>query len=548
MKPIEQDTLRAAAEARLARRSARKQESRPVEKLLHELETHQIELEMQNDELRKSQALMEKMRDRFVDLYEFAPISYLTLNRTGMIAEANLTGAALLGVERKNLLNLRFSNFVTHEDKYLWDQHFLSVFQRDGQQSCELSLQRPDGSRLHALITSLKTDALLSSHDLDDPLYQDNSLNTALLLRLVITDISERKRLDDELRIEANRLKLAEQIGKLGFLDWDLATNEIFVSDETLRIYGITSGKNRLKPEELTILVHPDDLAHTVKSLHNAIETGARHDIEHRILRTDGTEVYVHTPAEILRDANGKPIRLLGTVHDITERKHAESQLRNLTAYVQSVREEEKANIAREIHDDLGGTLLTLKMGTHRLKDELSARMDAKPLLDHVQEMSQAIDHAAVIMRDIITGLRPPILVEIGLLAAFEWQAVHFQNRTGINCRVNCVGDKGNLDILRSIELFRISQEALSNVARHSGASSIEFEYLHNDNEVVMSITDNGRGMPETHSDTSKHFGLLGMRERVGQLNGTICFDTSPGGGFSVTVILPLSANERENK
>ncbi len=417
-KSINQDALRKSAEEQLT--LATKPKPLPPEELLHELQVHQIELEMQNDELRCAQTVMENMRDRYFDLYEFASVGYLTLNRAGMITEANLSGAALLGVERKKLLNRRFSHFVISENHDQWDRHFQNGLQSDGRQNCELALQRLDGSRLHVLITSLKTDNFLNSHKLDDPLSHNQSLSTTSLLRLAITDITAHKQL--------------------------------------------------------------------------------------------------------------------------------ERQLRDLTAYVQSVREEEKASIAREIHDDLGGTLLTLKMETHWLKDELSTRKEATSLLDHVQYMSQAIDHAAGIMRNIITGLRPPILDEIGLLAALEWQAVHFQNRTGIKCRVNCIGDKGLLDISRSIELFRISQEALSNVARHSGASSIEFEYLHNDTEVVMSIIDNGRGITKTHTDTSKHFGILGMRERVDQLSGRISFDTPPGGGFSVTVILPLTTNKKKKR
>lgn len=146
----------------------------------------------------------------------------------------------------------------------------------------------------------------------------------------IARDISERKQKETELRMTANRLSEAERVGKLGFLDWNLITNEIEVSDETLRIYGLAPGKNKLTLEEITKLVHPDDVGYAVKSLHDAIEKGTRHDIEHRIVRTDGTVVYVHTPAEVLRDANGKPISVLGTVQDITKRKEQESRIINL--------------------------------------------------------------------------------------------------------------------------------------------------------------------------------------------------------------------------
>ncbi len=268
-------------------------------------------------------------------------------------------------------------------------------------------------------------------------------------------------------------------------------------------------------------------------------------NIQKKYIRKNGSILHGDLTASAMRDENGKFQVGIGITQDITDRVHIEQQLRSLTSYLQSVREEEKASIAREIHDDLGGMLTAMKIESYWLRTELSASDKATmTLIDHAQELSKLIDNATGVMRNIITGLRPTILDDLGLLAALEWQAEHFQKRTGIRCLVNCIGSKGDLDKTRSIAMFRISQEALSNVARHSGASHLEIEFHHNDEEVVMSIIDNGRGMTDSRSDTSKHFGLLGMRERVDQLKGRISFDTPPGGGFSVTVILPLPVNE----
>jgi len=111
----------------------------------------QTELEMQNEELRRVQVELEETRDRYIDLYEFAPIGYLTLTRAGLIAEINLTGAALLGVERKKLINLRFDGFITSSDKDRWNRHFLNVLGLVGRNVCELLIQRKDGSTFHAL-------------------------------------------------------------------------------------------------------------------------------------------------------------------------------------------------------------------------------------------------------------------------------------------------------------------------------------------------------------------------------------------------------------
>ncbi len=212
------------------------------------------------------------------------------------------------------------------------------------------------------------------------------------------------------------------------------------------------------------------------------------------------------------------------------------------------MREEEKAGIAREIHDDLGGTLTAIKMEIYWLGRGLPAGKSSAPLMERIESMSLLLDNAVGVTRRVITELRPTILDDLGLLAAIEWQAAQFQKRTGIPCRVNCIEDKGSLDKQSSIALFRIFQEALTNVARHSGASRVEVEFYHGDEEVSLSISDDGCGMPGGHVIAPDSYGIRGMFERVGQLGGKVRFDNRPGGGLIVVVALPLSASHREEE
>ena len=153
-KPTDPAALRIEAEARVARKDITLVNPQPGEDLLHELmhelKVHQIELEMQNEELRRVQVELEESRDRYVDLYEFAPVVYFTLTREGMIAEANLTGANLLGTERRTLLKRRFAGFVAIGSRDHWNQHFLRVVQHDGRFGCELEIQPGDAPGFHA--------------------------------------------------------------------------------------------------------------------------------------------------------------------------------------------------------------------------------------------------------------------------------------------------------------------------------------------------------------------------------------------------------------
>jgi len=157
-KQIPKGSLRIAAEARLALMP----KQRPSEEYQHELQVYQIELEMQIEELQQAQSVLEASRDCYLDLYEFAPVGYITLNRHGMISDVNHTGSTLLGAEHKKLLNIRFSRFIAPEDCDQWDHHFLGVLKRDGRQSCELQIKRHDGTNFHAQITSLRSADSLS--------------------------------------------------------------------------------------------------------------------------------------------------------------------------------------------------------------------------------------------------------------------------------------------------------------------------------------------------------------------------------------------------
>ena len=245
----------------------------------------------------------------------------------------------------------------------------------------------------------------------------------------------------------------------------------------------------------------------------------------------------------------GQVTNYVGIFSDISDRKAGEEQLRKLTAHIQTAREEEKTRIAREIHDDLGGTLTALKMDAYRLAGKLSGNEQTAPLLEHVESMTQLIDNAVGVTRRVISDLHPTILDDLGLVAALEWQCGQFHKRTGIACKVVGAEDKDdekNLDKTTAINLFRIFQEALSNVARHSGATRVSAEFHQGDEEIILAISDNGRGLPDKHIIAPTSYGMRGMRERVAQLDGQIVFDSPPGGGLRVTVILPgASVNNR---
>ncbi len=227
---------------------------------------------------------------------------------------------------------------------------------------------------------------------------------------------------------------------------------------------------------------------------------------------------------------------------EIAERKRANEQLRQLSAHLQSAREEERTRVAREIHDELGQVLTAVKMDLSLLARNLSTHGKQAPVDDVLREIgstSRLVDESIVKMREIIRELRPEILDHLGLKAAIEWQAQEFQTRTGVACQFNASGEDIALDLDRSTAVFRILQETLTNVARHAQATRVEIRLENQANQLMLQVRDNGRGITAGEISNQKSFGILGMRERALVFGGAVELRGEPGKGTVVRVWIP---------
>ena len=237
-------------------------------------------------------------------------------------------------------------------------------------------------------------------------------------------------------------------------------------------------------------------------------------------------------------------------LHDISAQQAAqadlrtsEEQLRALATRLQSGREEERSRLAREIQDRLGQTLAALKMDLAWLATRLPAR--EATLTDRVKGMVACLTSAIQAVRRIATDLRPGVLDDLGIVAALYWQAQEFQARTGIWCE--CISEQPDIGVEpeASTVLFRICQEALTNVARHAHATRVRIHVAEEAGMLVLTVTDNGRGIPEQDLTDRTSLGLLGMRERALRVRGEVSILGRPGEGTTVTVRVPLEDSRK---
>ena len=233
------------------------------------------------------------------------------------------------------------------------------------------------------------------------------------------------------------------------------------------------------------------------------------------------------------------------TFENITYRKQFEKELeisrgrlRDLSMHLQTVREKERTRIARELHDELGQLLTALNTGIILLKKKIPA--EQPQLQEQAKSMKELIDMTMQTVKRIYMDLRPGMLDHLGLAVAMEWQCQEFEKRTGIRCLVEVEPEDLMPDKDLSITIFRILQETLTNVARHSRAKQVKVSLREAEDDLELVVVDNGRGIREEEIHKPKSFGLLGIRERVDFRGGELKISGKKGKGTTVTVRLPI--------
>lgn len=377
---------------------------------------------------------------------------------------------------------------------------------------------------------------------------------------------TERKRVEDELREALDRKqKIANQVPGLVYQFRqrpDGSSCLPFSNDAIRNIFRVSPEDVREDASRLFALVHPDDLAGVASTIQVSVRDLTRWHHEFRVKFDDGTVNWLLADSVPQREPDGSTL-WHGFITDITGRKRAEwellesrSRLQELTSYLQTVREEERTRIARELHDEFGQMLTGIKLDAKWLSSSLSSEQPS--IVSKIASMSKLIDETMDGIRRVAADLRPVMLDDLGLVAAVEWLAEEFGKRTGIDIRlevdaeqphhgssgVSCDMGDFNLDGEVAIAIFRIAQECLTNVSRHAQAAHVLLSLQCLEDKIVLRISDDGKGMPTGNERRRNSYGIMGMRERARGLGGTLNFSSVMGKGTSVELVMPIKLVE----
>ena len=329
-----------------------------------------------------------------------------------------------------------------------------------------------------------------------------------------------------------------------GIVIQDKNNNITYVNDKFLQMIGYRQDEVIGRP--ITTLLGKGWL-----SKEGGDEAGAEKDLwksaEIAWNRKDGKMVFTILSPKPIYDRKGQFRGSVAVLTDITDRREVEielrrshEELRSLSLHLEQVREKESKRIAGEIHDVLGQQLTTLKMDLSWLTERvLSGEKDTRKILEKINAMSDLIGQTIQAVQQISAELRPGMLDDLGLLPAIEWLSQDFQNRTKIKCSTHFNREDLDLDPDLATAIFRISQEALTNIVRHADATRVQISLKTKDGALVLVIQDNGKGIRKEHIWDPSSLGIISMRERVRRFSGELIISGATHRGTTLKAIFP---------
>jgi len=465
----------------------------------------------------------------------------------GQLWEISVDGMRLIDEEGNILLvNDSFCKIFQMEKEQLLGKPFSIVYSKDEQEDAFLAFQGDiRNSKIKTLFERENTlwngrRAWFEFSNSFLTLPDENRITLS-----IIKDISERKKSEIELRESESKYKMLFNNANDAVFVTQLSREKSYgdfieVNEIACKRLGYTKEEFlQLSPSAIVSQKNIDDFNLNMERLLK--EGHVIYDLVHRAKDKKLIPVEINSHLFLYNER----LTVLSIARDITERKQAEEKLkrtskllRELATHLQSVREEERTMIAHEIHDELGQVLTALKIQVSLLANKLSKNQ--APLKEKINSLADMIDSSVESVQRISSKLRPGILDELGLIAAIEWQAEEFEKLTNIKCSLVLPKDEINLGKSKSTAIFRIFQEALTNITRHSGAKNVVVSLLNHQHNIYLEIQDNGKGIMQDQIKDFKSLGIHGMEERAMVFGGQVYIEGIAGKGTKVKVEIPI--------
>ncbi|CAM4357234.1 PAS domain S-box-containing protein [Pedobacter westerhofensis] len=492
--------------------------------LLNELQVYQLELEMQNDELKASYATLDQERAKFVGLYDLAPVGYFILDYLGVVEEANQNGVDLLNISKQTIIRRRFQSFIA---PHSW-QDFYNFLHRmqygDGKQSAEIKLMLPHDQIIYTRMEGIAISSMMAS---DIKYY------------ITLIDITESRNAQKILTETKERLEMTLKASATGTWTIDSDANTVFLDTHSCNILGVSGRKFEGTVKGLIEIIHPEDQLQVRQHLVSALNGQKEIDLEFRILAGADQVKYIAAKGHEIRVQDDKTC-FAGILMDITDRKKMEEEaemLKNgqqklILSATLTAQEKERNAISRALHDSVCQLLYGIRLNlesvqrTHQLKGEF-------------KNVNELLDQAIKETRQLSYELTPSVLKDFGFVAGVKEMAQRTSSPDfQIDAYIDIYAD--SLDPEVQLYIFRMIQEMISNCIKHAHASRAEIKVSFAAKQVIIKVSDNGIGLHTDPEDASKNgSGLSGIRNRVYLLNGKIKFNNTKK-GLTVTITLNL--------
>jgi signal transduction histidine kinase len=561
--------LRRRAERRLRKQAtggARIEAKADAQRILHELQVHQVELELQNEELKQSKAEVDAGREKYTDLYDFAPVGYYTLTADGTIQLVNFIGASLVGIERSQLMGRRFGLLVSSEHRPIFNSFLKQVFAGQTKQSGDFELlsqgQPPRTVNIEA-----------------------QCLPSGLECRAVLVDISQRLRDASMLRTSEERYRTLFELSpvavysidtsgliqKFNRLAGELWGREPALGDTDERFWSsfklfrpdgsfmpyklcpmaeVASGKIAETRDAEVLIERPDGSRITVlvniRPMKNdrGEVTGAIncfYDITERKRATNA----LHR-AEVLTASNAKLIKSENRARQLLEQSHLlQKKLRHVSHQILLAQENQRKEISRDLHDKVTQLLVGINVNLEAFAQK--AKINPQSIRRKIIPLHQLVVKAVQTVHQFARDLRPAMLDDLGLIPALHSYAKDLSERTALKIKIKAFAGLEALDNDKLTMLYRVAQEALANVEKHAGASEVHVVILRVRGGVRMEIIDDGNAFNVVRFSNAKlthRLGLTSMRERVEMFGGRFSVVSTPGVGTTVRAEVSFGKNK----